>query len=182
MVDAAVFAPYTLTLLGHLHRPQKVAPNAWYAGAPLRYSFSELDHDKVFTLFDLDATGAVSYTTVPVRPRRELRELTGTLIIYSDAKPKILSRPKSGSAKLGCRRYRIHQRPFVATAEHCPFAVELNPDAHHAGVDQDAGLNVASNDDLRAGEDDARLLLVPLLLADHLRQLRRRLVDQLLGE
>ncbi|WP_298433350.1 exonuclease SbcCD subunit D [Geobacter sp.] len=79
MVDAGVFAPYTLTLLGHLHRPQKVAPNAWYAGAPLRYSFAELDHDKVFTLFDLDAAGGVSRITVPVRPRRELRELTGTL-------------------------------------------------------------------------------------------------------
>lgn len=75
MVDAELFSPFTLTLLGHLHRPQRVAPNVWYAGAPLRYSFSELDHDKVFTLFDLDATGAVSRTTVPVRPRRELREI-----------------------------------------------------------------------------------------------------------
>ncbi len=79
MVDAGVFAPYSLTLLGHLHRPQKVAPNAWYAGAPLRYSFSELDHDKVFTLFDLDAAGGVTRTAIPVRPRRELRELKGTL-------------------------------------------------------------------------------------------------------
>lgn len=79
LVDAAVFAPYTLTLLGHLHRPQQVASNIWYAGAPLRYSFAELDHDKVFTLFDLDAAGGITRTTVPVRPRRELRELRGTL-------------------------------------------------------------------------------------------------------
>ena len=79
LVDVNVFAPFSLTLLGHLHRPQKVAPNAWYAGAPLRYSFSELDHDKVFSIFDIDADGSVTRTTHPVRPRRELRTLKGTL-------------------------------------------------------------------------------------------------------
>jgi len=79
MVDAEVFAPFSLTLLGHLHRPQKVTPKAWYAGAPLRYSFSELDHDKVFSIFDIDATGAAIRTTFPVRPLRELRQLIGTL-------------------------------------------------------------------------------------------------------
>jgi exonuclease SbcD len=79
LVDAAVFAPFSLTLLGHLHRPQKVTPTAWYAGAVLRYSFSELDHEKVFTIFDLDAAGAVTRTTFPVRPLRELRQVSGTL-------------------------------------------------------------------------------------------------------
>lgn len=79
LVDAAIFSPFTLTLLGHLHRPQRVSPNVWYAGAPLRYSFSELDHDKEFSLYDIDASGRVTRSTVPVRPRRELRQLSGTL-------------------------------------------------------------------------------------------------------
>jgi exonuclease SbcD len=79
LVDVNVFAPFSLTLLGHLHRPQKVAANAWYAGAPLRYSFSELDHEKTFSIFDIDASGIVTRTTVPIRPLRELRQLTGTL-------------------------------------------------------------------------------------------------------
>lgn len=79
LVDADVFAPFSLTLLGHLHRPQKVTPKAWYAGAPLRYSFSELDHDKVFSIFDIDAKGVATRTTFPVRPLRELRQLSGTL-------------------------------------------------------------------------------------------------------
>lgn len=79
LVDAGLFAPYSLTLLGHLHRPQKVGPNAWYAGAPLRYSFSELDHDKRFSIFDLDAAGTFTRTTFPVKPLRELRQLSGTL-------------------------------------------------------------------------------------------------------
>jgi exonuclease SbcD len=79
LVDAEVFAPFSLTLLGHLHRPQMVTPKAWYAGAPLRYSFSELDHDKVFTIFDIDATGTATRTVFPVRPLRELRQLSGSL-------------------------------------------------------------------------------------------------------
>ncbi|MEW6218521.1 MAG: exonuclease SbcCD subunit D [Thermodesulfobacteriota bacterium] len=79
LVDAGVFAPFALTLLGHLHRPQQVAASAWYAGAPLRYSFSELDHEKVFSIFDLDCRGLVTRTSFPVRPRRELRQKKGTL-------------------------------------------------------------------------------------------------------
>lgn len=79
LVDAGVFSPFTLTLLGHLHRPQRVAPTVWYAGAPLRYSFSELDHQKEFSLYDLDGAGRVTRTSVPVRPLRELRHLSGTL-------------------------------------------------------------------------------------------------------
>lgn len=79
LVDAAVFAPFSLTLLGHLHRPQKVTSKVWYAGAPLRYSFSELDHEKVFSIFDIDARGTATRTTFPVRPLRELRQVSGTL-------------------------------------------------------------------------------------------------------
>lgn len=79
LVDAEVFAPFCLTLLGHLHRPQKVTPKAWYAGAPLRYSFSEIDHEKVFSVFDIDAKGVATRTTFPVRPLRELRQVSGTL-------------------------------------------------------------------------------------------------------
>lgn len=101
--------------------------------------------------------------------------------IFGRILPK-LEAPEIGRRKLRGRWSRIHKRPFFATTEVRPFVVELNPDAHDAGVDQDAGVNVASNDDLRAGEDDVCLLLVPLLLADQLLQRGHRLVDQLLGE
>lgn len=56
-----------------------MGPSVWYAGAPLRYSYSELDHEKVFSLFDLDGSGEVTRRTVPVRPLRELRQVTGLL-------------------------------------------------------------------------------------------------------
>jgi exonuclease SbcD len=79
VTDPAVFAPFTLTLLGHLHREQKVAPNAWYAGSPLAYSFSDAASPKSFSLFEIDGDGKVERETVPVLPLRSLRSLTGTL-------------------------------------------------------------------------------------------------------
>ena len=78
-VDSDVFSPFTLTLLGHLHRPQRVGKNAWYAGSPLRYSFSELDHHKVFSIFDIDGDGTVARHTFPVEPLRELRQFRGNI-------------------------------------------------------------------------------------------------------
>jgi len=79
LVDVDIFSPFTLTLLGHLHRPQRVAETVWYAGAPLRYSFSELDHRKELAIYDIGADGTVTRSTFPVTPRRELRAVRGTL-------------------------------------------------------------------------------------------------------
>jgi exonuclease SbcD len=79
VTDPSVFRPFSLTLLGHLHRPQRIGESAWYAGAPLHYAFSEDGSPKRFHIFDLDATGAVTLETVPVSPLRRLRSLSGKL-------------------------------------------------------------------------------------------------------
>lgn len=74
-----LFSPFALTLLGHLHRPQQVSPTAWYAGSPLKYSFSEIGHAKGVSIFDLDKSGQVTRTVISLVPRRELRRLEGSL-------------------------------------------------------------------------------------------------------
>ncbi|HWR02400.1 MAG TPA: exonuclease SbcCD subunit D [Humidesulfovibrio sp.] len=79
LVDPAHFAPFSLTLLGHLHRPQKVAERAFYAGSPLKYSFSEADHQKSAALYDLDADGGFTRTLLPLCPRRDMRKISGEL-------------------------------------------------------------------------------------------------------
>ena len=43
LVDPVHFARFELTLLGHLHRPQQVGAKVFYAGSPLKYSFSEAE-------------------------------------------------------------------------------------------------------------------------------------------
>lgn len=78
-VDASVFAPFSYTALGHIHRPQNIgSPRVRYSGTPLAYSFSETDHVKSLTLAEIDAAGGVSVQTLPLTPRRPLREIRGT--------------------------------------------------------------------------------------------------------
>lgn len=79
MVDPGHFRPFHLTLLGHLHRPQKVADTVFYAGSPLKYSFSEAAHTKSAALYDLAADGSFTRELVPLTPRRDLRLVTGAL-------------------------------------------------------------------------------------------------------
>ena len=79
-VNPGIFAPYTYAALGHLHRPQSAgAPHVRYSGSLLKYSASEIGHKKSFTLVDIDSRGGVSIEEVPIAPRRDFRELRGTL-------------------------------------------------------------------------------------------------------
>lgn len=77
-VAASHFAPFHYTALGHLHRPQAVGEaHVRYAGSPLKYSISEIDHEKSVTVVELDTTGACSVEAVALRPRRDLRRVMG---------------------------------------------------------------------------------------------------------
>lgn len=42
-VPAGLFGGFDYIALGHLHRPQEVAPGVVYSGSPIPYSFSEVD-------------------------------------------------------------------------------------------------------------------------------------------
>lgn len=78
-VDAAVFAPFSYVALGHIHRPQNIgSPRIRYSGTPLKYSFSEAKDGKSITMAELDGQGEVVLRTIPLKPRRDLRELRGT--------------------------------------------------------------------------------------------------------
>ncbi len=79
-IDAGLFSGIDYVALGHLHQAQSVGSDrVQYAGSPLKYSLSELSHQKAFTVVELDCEGAVQIERVPVVPRRDLRRITGTL-------------------------------------------------------------------------------------------------------
>ena len=79
LVDPAHFASFDLTLLGHLHRPQQISAKVFYAGSPLKYSFSETGQSKAVAIFDLAADGTFTRTLVDLVPLREMRTLSGEL-------------------------------------------------------------------------------------------------------
>ncbi|MDF2142648.1 exonuclease SbcCD subunit D [Paenirhodobacter sp. CAU 1674] len=81
-VPAELFDGADYVALGHLHKPQDVgpqdvgAPHVRYSGAPLAFGFDEAGGEKSMTIVDLNAEG-VAIRTVPFRPLRQVRSLTG---------------------------------------------------------------------------------------------------------
>lgn len=78
-VDAGVFEKFDYTALGHLHGAQNIGRETLrYSGTPLKYSFSEKDQKKSVTVVELQEKGSVSVSTLPLVPRRDMREIRGT--------------------------------------------------------------------------------------------------------
>ncbi len=77
-VDVSALAGFDYVALGHIHRPQNVAPGVRYSGSPLKYSFSEISDKKSVTVVELGEKGEVSVRTVPLTPLRDLKEIKGT--------------------------------------------------------------------------------------------------------
>lgn len=76
-VPAEVFDGADYVCLGHLHKPQAVgAPHIRYSGSPLAFGFDESGAEKSMTIVDLDAE-SIAIRTVPFRPLRQVRTLTG---------------------------------------------------------------------------------------------------------
>ncbi|MEO6999458.1 MAG: exonuclease SbcCD subunit D [Terracoccus sp.] len=82
-VAGTVFRGIDYAALGHLHGPQ--APAAAdgsvvrYSGSPLRYSFSEQNHQKVVLLVDVPASGPVEVWPVEIEQPRPMATLSGRL-------------------------------------------------------------------------------------------------------
>ncbi len=79
-IDAGLFSGIHYVALGHLHQAQSVGSDrVQYSGSPLKYSLSELSHNKAFTVVEMDAAGDIQIERVPIQARRDLRRVTGQL-------------------------------------------------------------------------------------------------------
>lgn len=84
VVPAGLFDGIDYVALGHLHGPQRilagVAPDTHvrYAGSPLAYSFSEVNHTKSVALIDLPEQGPLSVELIAMPVPRPLAIVRGT--------------------------------------------------------------------------------------------------------
>jgi exonuclease SbcD len=89
LVDAACFDGFEYVALGHLHRPQQVHKRpVYYSGSLLKYSFSEAGQEKGMLLVELDGKGACSIEKIPLRPKHDVREISGCLEDLLDQPPE----------------------------------------------------------------------------------------------
>lgn len=78
-VDASVFDRFDYVALGHIHGPQRIGrETVRYCGTPLKYSFSEVKHQKSVTVVELREKGNVMIRTVELTPKHDMRELRGS--------------------------------------------------------------------------------------------------------
>ena len=93
-VDASVFDGIDYVALGHIHGPQNIGTGRIrYCGTPLKYSFSEAKQEKSVTVVELGAkqrdgdnggSADIIVRTVPLVPKREMREIRGTYLELTD--------------------------------------------------------------------------------------------------
>ena len=78
-VDASLFTDFDYVALGHIHGPQWVLKETIrYAGTPLKYSFSEVSHQKSAAIIELREKGDIRITAVPLIPLRDMRKIRGS--------------------------------------------------------------------------------------------------------
>lgn len=78
-VDVTAFDGFDYVALGHIHNPQQVVrETVRYCGTPLKYSFSEVGHEKSVTVAELGEKGDISIRTAPLIPLRDMKELRGS--------------------------------------------------------------------------------------------------------
>lgn len=79
-IDVSAFDAFDYVALGHIHGPQRIGRDTVrYAGSPLKYSFSEARHHKSLTLIELKEKGELSVRLLPLRSKREVREIKGPI-------------------------------------------------------------------------------------------------------
>lgn len=78
-VDPSVFKDFDYVALGHIHKSQACgSERVRYSGTPLKYSFSEVDHEKAVTVIELEEKGSYKYSQIPLIPKRDMHELKGS--------------------------------------------------------------------------------------------------------
>ena len=78
-VDRSVFEAFDYVALGHIHGPQNIgSEKIRYCGTPLKYSFSEANHEKSVTVVELGEKGNFELRTISLTPLHDMREIRGT--------------------------------------------------------------------------------------------------------
>lgn len=77
-VDATVFEKFDYSALGHIHGAQNISSEKiHYCGTPLKYSFSEINHQKTVTMLEIGEKDSLKVEKIPIIPLHDLREIRG---------------------------------------------------------------------------------------------------------
>ncbi len=148
-VNARLFAPFSYTALGHLHRPQSVGSHAGpitdkaanstlagvlrYSGTPLAYSFSE-DHRKSVVIIDMAPDGSCRVETVEVPVGRAVFTVTGTIEELLAARPDHNRRESFVRAIITDRAVVLDAKKRLSAVYPHVIEIELQPEGATDGI------------------------------------------------
>lgn len=79
-IDASVLEDFDYVALGHIHRPQRIGKDyIRYSGSPIKYSFSEVFHQKSVTVIELLEKGNINIKERKLKPLHDMRKIKGSL-------------------------------------------------------------------------------------------------------
>ncbi|MFR5602203.1 MAG: exonuclease SbcCD subunit D, partial [Lachnospiraceae bacterium] len=79
-VEAENFSGFDYVALGHIHGGQQIGDRpVYYSGSPVKYSFSEVHHEKAVVLVEIDGQKTVEVTRLPLSPIHDMRKIRGKL-------------------------------------------------------------------------------------------------------
>lgn len=86
-ISYTCFDDFDYVALGHIHSAQEIGrKTVRYSGSPLKYSLSEVNHNKSVPVIELSDKGDVNVTLVDLKPMRDLRHLKGKLKDIANSK------------------------------------------------------------------------------------------------
>lgn len=77
-INPETLAKFNYVALGHIHRAQRVADNARYAGTLLPYSFNEEGNKNSILVVDMDGDGNCKIKQIEIKPLHELYTWKGS--------------------------------------------------------------------------------------------------------
>ena len=84
-VDVSAYEAFDYVALGHIHSPQRAGRDtARYSGSPLKYSLSEIGHEKSVPVITMKEKGNIDIELKKLTPLHEMRHIKGPLAKLTD--------------------------------------------------------------------------------------------------
>ena len=78
-ISVSHFDGYDYVALGHIHSPQKIIKESIrYSGTPLKYSISEMNHNKTVTVVNLKQKDNIEIKQILLKPLHDMRHIKGS--------------------------------------------------------------------------------------------------------
>ncbi len=137
-VDTNLFSGFDYIALGHLHRRQQVARNAWYSGSPLAYSFEEADQEKAFLSVRVGGeSGAVEVEPLPVEPLRRVSRLSGDYTSFNT--PDSWRDSRGDYLEISLSDAHLVENPLALLRTRFPYLLSVRQDTALRGMAEGLG-------------------------------------------